>query len=97
MPFITFNCFTHLFLYLFSFHVLFVQSNDARNSPKDLLKDNSISFNNNNNSNSRNLNVTGMGATKDDRSSISDQAFHCSASSVESLPSASGSSKYQKP
>ncbi|CAG9807628.1 unnamed protein product [Chironomus riparius] len=67
-------------------------SNDARNSPKDLLKDNSISFNNNNNSNSRNLNVTGMGATKDDRSSISDQAFHCSASSVESLPSASGSS-----
>lgn len=33
------------------------------------------------------------GSTKDDRSSISDQAFHCSASSVESLPSASGSSE----
>lgn len=29
-----------------------------------------------------------------DRGSISDQAFACSASSVESLPSASGSSKY---
>lgn len=28
-----------------------------------------------------------------DRGSISDQAFQCSASSVESLPSASGSSK----
>lgn len=28
-----------------------------------------------------------------DRGSISDQAFACSASSVESLPSASGSSK----
>lgn len=58
----------------------------------DLHKDNSITFNNNNHtSNNRNLNV---GLTKDDRSSISDQAFHCSASSVESLPSASGSSKY---
>jgi len=29
-----------------------------------------------------------------DRGSMSDQAFACSASSVESLPSASGSSKY---
>lgn len=29
-----------------------------------------------------------------DRGSISDQAFACSASSVESLPSASGSSEY---
>lgn len=29
-----------------------------------------------------------------DRGSMSDQAFQCSASSVESLPSASGSSKY---
>lgn len=30
-----------------------------------------------------------------DRGSMSDQAFACSASSVESLPSASGSSKYK--
>lgn len=31
-----------------------------------------------------------------DRGSMSDQAFACSASSVESLPSASGSSKFKK-
>lgn len=37
----------------------------------------------------------GGGSAKDDRSSISDQAFHCSASSVESLPSASGSSEFE--
>ncbi len=55
------------------------------------MQDNSVGFNNNN-SNSRNLNV-GISA-KDDRNSISDQAFHCSASSVESLPSASGSSEF---
>lgn len=54
------------------------------------MQDNGMSFNNNNNINSRNLNIGG--STKDDRSSINEQ-FHCSASSVESLPSASGSSE----
>lgn len=69
-----------------------MQSNDARrNSQKDLLKDNGMGFNNNN---GRNLNAGGSTKAKDDRSSISDQAFHCSASSVESLPSASGSSEF---
>jgi hypothetical protein len=59
------------------------------------MQDSSLNFNINTNGNSRNLNVVGgMGFSKDDRSSISDQAFHCSASSVESLPSASGSSEF---
>lgn len=73
---------------------LFIQqSNDLRNSAKEIGV-----FNENN----RNFN----GATKDvsrdfcnsqdntDRGSMSDQAFACSASSVESLPSASGSSMF---
>lgn len=75
---------------------LFIQqSNDLRNSAKEIGV-----FNENN----RNFN----GATKDvsrdfcnsqdntDRGSMSDQAFACSASSVESLPSASGSSMFFK-
>lgn len=75
---------------------LFIQqSNDLRNSAKEIGV-----FNENN----RNFN----GATKDvsrdfcnsqdntDRGSMSDQAFACSASSVESLPSASGSSMFLK-
>lgn len=75
---------------------LFIQqSNDLRNSAKEIGV-----FNENN----RNFN----GATKEvsrdfcnsqdntDRGSMSDQAFACSASSVESLPSASGSSMFLK-
>ncbi|XP_031637595.1 SAM and SH3 domain-containing protein 3-like, partial [Contarinia nasturtii] len=64
--------------------------NDLRNSPKELKK-----FNETN----RKFNGT-KDVSRDfsnsqdntDRGSISDQAFACSASSVESLPSASGSS-----
>lgn len=68
------------------------QTNEMRNSPKEIG-----TFNENG--------VRNFVATKDtsrdfsnsqdntDRGSMSDQAFACSASSVESLPSASGSSK----
>lgn len=74
------------------FFFFYLQSNDARNSPKEFFKENN-SLSNNNNSNSRNFNLNASGSgKKDDRGSISDQAFQCSASSVESLPSASGSS-----
>lgn len=69
-----------------------VQSNEMRNSPKEIgvfnengrnfvaTKDTSRDFSNS--------------QDNTDRGSMSDQAFACSASSVESLPSASGSSKF---
>jgi SAM and SH3 domain-containing protein 1 len=71
--------------------LLLLQSNDARNYPKDLTKDNSVAFKA---SNGKTLTMNSSESTKDDRSSMSDQAFNCSASSVDSLPSVSGSSEY---
>lgn len=69
------------------------QSNELRNSPKEQM--------NKFNESTRKFNGA-KDVSRDfsnsqdngDRGSISDQAFACSASSVESLPSASGSSKY---
>lgn len=79
-------------LYEFGFYsIIRLQSNDVRNSPKEMgpfndstrkfngVKDVSRDFSNS--------------QDNTDRGSMSDQAFACSASSVESLPSASGSSK----
>lgn len=77
---------------LLHWNFLHSQPNDIRNYPKELQKDNSISLINSN-TNNRNFHLTSSESTKDDRSSISDQAYHCSASSVDSLPSASGSSE----
>lgn len=62
-----------------------------RNSPKDLKKFNETNRKFNGTKDvSRDFNNA---HDNTDRGSISDQAFACSASSVESLPSASGSSK----
>lgn len=79
----------YLFYILFSF---FSQSSDMRNSPKEIcaFKENSQKFNGAKDV-SRDFSNS---QDNTDRGSMSDQAFACSASSVESLPSASGSSKY---
>lgn len=77
-------------LFLITIILTFSQPNDMRNYPKDLHnKETGMSFKSSNNRN----NKANAEVTKDDRSSISDQAFNCSASSVDSIPSASGSSK----
>lgn len=68
------------------------QPNDLRNSPKELKK-----FNETNRKFNGAKDVSrdfSNSQDNTDRGSISDQAFACSASSVESLPSASGSSKF---
>lgn len=77
----------------FGFVVVWLQSGEMRSSPKEIG-----AFN----ENGRNF-VATKDTSRDfsnsqdntDRGSMSDQAFACSASSVESLPSASGSSKYK--
>lgn len=62
-----------------------------RNYPKEVhIEDTNLGFKSNN---SKGVKANASEITKDDRSSISDQAFNCSASSVDSIPSASGSSK----
>lgn len=68
-----------------------MQPNDIHNSPKELKKFNETNrkFNGAKEVSRDFTNLQENG----DRGSISDQAFACSASSVESLPSASGSSK----
>lgn len=68
------------------------QSNDLRNSGKEIGV-----FNENNRYFNRGKDVSrdfSNSQDNTDRGSMSDQAFACSASSVESLPSASGSSKF---
>lgn len=67
------------------------QSNDLRNSPKEIgvFNENTRKFNGAKDV-SRDFSNS---QDNTDRGSMSDQAFACSASSVESLPSASGSSK----
>lgn len=68
-----------------------MQPNDVRNSPKDLptFNDATRKFNGAKDV-SRDFSIS---QDNTDRGSMSDQAFACSASSVESLPSASGSSE----
>lgn len=76
-----------------TFTLVLLQSSEMRSSPKEIG-----AFN----ENGRNF-VATKDTSRDfsnsqdntDRGSMSDQAFACSASSVESLPSASGSSKYK--
>lgn len=66
------------------------QPNNNRNCPKELQKENSIFFKTTNN---RHFNMSSTEVAKDERSGISEKTFHCSASSVDSIPSASGSSE----
>lgn len=68
-----------------------IQPNELRNSPKDLptFNDATRKFNGAKDV-SRDFSIS---QDNTDRGSMSDQAFACSASSVESLPSASGSSE----
>lgn len=63
-----------------------------RNSPKEpsVFNENARKFNGHKDV-SRDFSIS---QDNTDRGSMSDQAFACSASSVESLPSASGSSEY---
>lgn len=68
---------------------MFRQACDARISPGDQHKIKTNGFNNDN----RSLGIKQTEMAKDGGSSMNDQIFHYSASSVESLPSASGSSE----
>lgn len=79
------------FIKFLVFSFFFFQPNDIHSSPKELKKFNEVNrkFNGAKDASRDFTNSQENG----DRGSISDQAFACSASSVESLPSASGSSK----
>lgn len=79
------------FLFVFISFATIKQPNDVRNSPKDLptFNDATRKFNGAKDV-SRDFSIS---QDNTDRGSMSDQAFACSASSVESLPSASGSSE----
>jgi hypothetical protein len=73
---------------IFLFFFFYFQPNDSRHQTKDVYKENNKKHHSNSTKDkSKELN------SSLDNNSISDTTFQCSASSVESLPSASGSSE----